>query len=143
MVRVFIENEAGSTVKRHHDEKALTFLYEEAVSRPYPYPYGFVLETSAPDGDNLDCFVITQRPLSSGEIVECTPIGLLEQYDRGVVDHNVLAVLPGETAELDTSLVEPLRDFIHHVFDHSERELTTGRLLGAPEALEAVAAAGD
>ena len=142
-LRIFIENAAGATVKRHHDEKALTFLHEEAVSRSYPYPYGFVIDTTAPDGDNLDCFVLTDQPLESGQIVECQPVGLLEQFDGGVVDHNVLAVLPGEAAALAPDLIETLREFIHHVFDHSERDLTTGRLLGPEEALAAVAAATD
>jgi inorganic pyrophosphatase len=143
MLRVFIENEAGSSVKRHHDEKALTFLYEEAVSRPYPYPYGFVIGTTAPDGDNLDCFVLTKEHLATGQIVECEPIGLLEQFDGGIVDHNVLTILPGESCTLGSDVLEILREFIHHVFDHSDRELTTGSLLGVGAALDAVAASRD
>jgi hypothetical protein len=39
--RVFIENEAGSNRKNHHDEKAMTFQRSEMVSRAYPYPLWF------------------------------------------------------------------------------------------------------
>ena len=143
MLRVFIENPAGAEVKRHHDEKSLVFLYEEEVSRAYPFPYGFVIGTTAPDGDNLDCFVLTRQELSSGRIVECEPVALLEQFDGGEIDHNVLAILPGESVELDGEVIETLREFIHHVFDHSERELTTGRLLDSSAALDAASRYSD
>ena len=100
MFTVFIENEAGSTTKHHHDEKALTLLHTEEVSRPYPYPYGFVLNTTSGDGDNVDCFVLTDKPLKTGETLEVVPVGFLEQFtveDGGPdqVDHNVLAVPVG------------------------------------------------
>ena len=52
MLRVFIENEAGSATKHHHDEKNLVPLFTEEVSRPFPYPYGFVIGTTSGDGDN-------------------------------------------------------------------------------------------
>jgi inorganic pyrophosphatase len=95
-MRVFIENEAGSTTKHHHDEKRLIPLGTEQVARPYPYPYGFVVGTTGGDGDNVDCFVITATPLRTGEMVECSPVALLEQIEDGEVDHNLLAVPAGD-----------------------------------------------
>jgi inorganic pyrophosphatase len=53
--KVFIENEQGSDRKNHHDEKTLTLLRSETVSRAYPYPYGFIIGTANADGDCLDC----------------------------------------------------------------------------------------
>ncbi len=81
-IRVFIENVAGSRLKHHHDEETLTLLAVEPVSGPYPFPYGFVPGTRAPDGDAVDCFVITERPLPTGELVDCEPIALMEQRDK-------------------------------------------------------------
>ena len=40
--------------------------------------------------------------------------------------------------EMEGEVIDTLREFIHHVFDHSERELTTGRLLDSSAALDAV-----
>ena len=71
------------------------------VSAAYPFPYGFVVGTKAGDGDAADCFVLTARNLVSGTATDCEPVGLLEQIEDGEVDHKVLAVLPGETFELD------------------------------------------
>jgi inorganic pyrophosphatase len=117
-VRVFIENEAGSFVKHLHEEKTLKLKGTTRVSRAYPLPYGFVLETSAEDGDNVDCFVLTAKPLRSGEIVDCEPVGLMEQIEDGQVDHKVLAALPGEEVKLDLKTRQSLIEFASHVFDH-------------------------
>lgn len=134
-VKVFIENIAGSDQKHLHDERSLKSRKVVRVSRPYPHPYGFVLDTRSGDGDNLDCFVLTQKPLTTGAIVEVVPIGVLEQYDEGQADHNVLAVLPGERLLIDDATEHRLRDFLAHVFDHlPEKRISVGRLLGKAEA---------
>jgi inorganic pyrophosphatase len=117
-LKVFIENERGSLVKHLHDEKTLERKGTMRVSRPYPYPYGFVLDTNAEDGDNVDCLVITGQSLHTGEIVECEAIGLMEQIEDDEIDHKVLAVLPGEECVLDQETRQTLIEFASHVFDH-------------------------
>ena len=97
-IRVFIENEAGTDVKHHYDEETFEHLGTERVGADYPYPYGFVPGTLAPDGDAADCFVITDRVLRSGDTVVCVPVALLEQTEGGTTDHDVLAVPAGEPA---------------------------------------------
>ena len=128
-MRVLIENEAGSRRKNTYDETSLLWLKADEVSAAYPFPYGFVVDTKAGDGDAADCFVLTARNLASGAIIDCEPVGLLEQVEDGEVDHKVLAVLPGETFEL--SRAEPaLRAFVSGVFAHvPAKRMTIGRLL--------------
>jgi inorganic pyrophosphatase len=135
-IRVFIENTAGSSLKHHHDEATLELLAAEEVSGPYPFPYGFVPRTRAPDGDAVDCFVITQRPLRTGELVDCEPFALMEQTEAGVVDHNVLAVLPGEEVP-DLAVLAPLltRSVERLFTGQPGRETTVGRFLPAEEAI--------
>lgn len=130
MLQVFIENEAGSNLKHHHDEESLAFLRTERVGAAYPFPYGFVPGTRAPDGDCVDCFVVTGRPLRTGELVDCEPFGLMEQTEAGFVDHNVLAVLVGEGPP-DLEAVRPiLTCFVREVFAGLPgREVTVGRFL--------------
>jgi inorganic pyrophosphatase len=117
-VRVFIQNEAGSFIKHSHDEKTLQLKSEAQVSRAYPFPYGFILETTAADGDNVDCFILTKIELRTGQIIECEPIALMEQFEDGQIDHNVLAVLPGEDPKLTSEVKQTLCEFVSHVFDH-------------------------
>jgi inorganic pyrophosphatase len=117
-MKVFIQNEAGSFVKRSHNEKTFELKGETQVSRAYPFPYGFILGTTAQDGGNVDCFVLTGKTLRTGQIVDCEPVGLMEQIEDGQVDHNVLAVLPGEDRLLNSEVKLILTDFVRHVFDH-------------------------
>ena len=130
MIKVFIQNEAGSDQKHLHDEKTLEYKHTVTVSRPFPFPYGFILDTTSEDGDNLDCFVITDSPLKTGMLVECEPIALLEQIEDGEEDHNVLAALPGEAPAIDSAMMDIFREFTSHVFDHvPDKEIAMGRLL--------------
>lgn len=136
MLRVFIENEAGSCVKHHHDEETLAFLRTEQVRAPYPFPYGFVPGTRAPDGDCVDCFVVTDRVLHTGDLVECEPFALMEQTEAGLVDHNILAVPAGEAPPDLGTLLPVLRRFVAEVFAGMPgRETTVGRFLPGEDAL--------
>jgi inorganic pyrophosphatase len=129
-LRVFIENEAGSRTKNLYDQRTLTHLGTVEVSLPYPYPYGFVIGTRSGDGDCVDCFVLTTMVLSSGDTVDCDPIGLLEQVEDGEIDHKVLAAPAGERPVLDDTIVTVLDDFIGGVFAHLPgKRMEIGELL--------------
>src|SRR5215475_944160 len=117
-ISVFIQNQAGSDQKHYHDEKTLEWKRTATVSRPYPFPYGFVIGTTAPDGCNVDCYVITTRQLHTGQIVECEPIGLMEQIEDGAPDHNVLARLVDQPAETTPEVQKALTEHVLTVFRH-------------------------
>jgi len=133
--KVFIENEAGSSRKNHFNERTLMFEREESVACPYPFPYGFIINTLNADGDCLDCFVITDRKLHTAEVVECEAIGLMEQSEDGLSDNNVLARLSDEHRVVTPAVQGLLADFVQHVFRHlPARTVRAGRFLGAAEA---------
>jgi len=144
MIKVYIEVDAGSCEKNLYNEKTLEYKETRRVSRPYPYPYGFILGTSAAEGDNVDCYLITRDSLKPGTIVECEPIGLLEQDEDGEVDHKVLAVLPGQDVEIGQELLQELRDFIHAVFaQYPDMVVRVGRMLPREAALHHIQACRD
>src|SRR5687768_16249076 len=141
MIKVCIEVEAGSCDKHLYNEKTLEYKGTRRVSRPYPYPYGFILGPSGADGDNLDCYLITNQSLRSGTIVECEPIGLMEQDEDGEVDHKVLAVIPGLAVEVGEGLLQELRDFIYAVFAQCPDVcVRVGRILPREAALDHIQA---
>ena len=116
MIQVLIQVEAGSCEKRFYDESTLEYRETRPVARPYPYPYGFIIGTSAADGDCVDCYLITHDALKAGTIVECEPVALLHQVEDGEVDHKVLAAIPGQDIALGQELLQELRDFMEAIF---------------------------
>ena len=134
-IYVFVQNEAGSSQKNYHNEKTRTWLYSVEVSHPYPYPYGFIVGTTASDGGNVDCFVITSRAVAANEIVECEPIGLMQQFEDGVVDHNVLARPVGDQTEINQETRAALTEHVTECFRHmTQKEMTVGQFLPAAAA---------
>jgi len=144
MIKVCIEVEAGSCEKNLYNEKTLEYKETRRVSRPYPYPYGFIIGTRAAEGDNVDCYLITRDSLKPGTIVECEPIGLLEQDEDGEVDHKVLAAIPGQDVEIGQELLQELRDFIRAVFaQFPDVCVRVGRILPREAALHHIQACRD
>lgn len=146
-MKVFIENESKSRVKNIFNEKTFEFIKTMPVSREYPFPYGFVLNTTAEDGDNVDAFVLTNKKLKSGQIVDCEPIGLMEQFEQSwdskklnveEVDHNVLMIIKGEEKININAVYENLlSEFVKHVFDNIQLNKTRiGRFLGKEDAIK-------
>jgi inorganic pyrophosphatase len=135
-IEVFVENEAHCNIKNSFDEKSLEYRGSQKVALPYPFPYGFLLNTTSLDGDNVDCYILTDQFIKRGQIVACEPVGMLEQLEDGKVDHNILACLRGESAEVSDSVKRILTDFISHIFDHIEnKSVEIGAFLGKREAI--------
>jgi inorganic pyrophosphatase len=132
LLKAFIQNEAGSKIKNRHNEKTLEYLGAVELSESYPFPYGFILETTTEDGDNVDCFVFTQKEMGSNTIVECSVIGLLELYENGEKDHKVIAVLPGE----HSSAIEAGLDSIHRFYENLSKQFNVGEFLPVSAALD-------
>ena len=136
-MKVFIESQAGSDQKNLYNEKTLEYKKTVAVSRKYPFPYGFILGTTSGDGDNLDCFVITEQELKTGQVVECEPIGIMEQIEDEKEDHNILAKVYGDEAVIDDEIKSKLTEFVSHVFDHLVGKVVkVGQFLGKDEAVK-------
>ena len=136
MIKVLIQVAGGSSDRHIYDERTLEFKGTRQGSLPYIYPYGFILETRAEDGDSVDCYIITHESLEAGTIVECEPIGLLEQDEDGEIDHKVLASLPNQHMEVTQELAQEMREFIHLLFSvYPDMHVTVGNILSREETL--------
>ena len=116
--QVFIENPAGTNVKHTFNEKTLEPIKTEIVAANYPFPYGFILNTTSGDGDNVDCFVITGRELKTGDIVDCKAAGLIVQIEDGEVDNKILGTICGEEIPVWEEHITMVREFAQQVFAH-------------------------
>jgi inorganic pyrophosphatase len=84
----------------------------------------------------VDCYIITHDNLQAGSIVECEPIGLLEQDEDGEIDHKVLASMPNQQVEVGRELLQEMQDFIYLIFaGHPDMHVTVGDILPREEAL--------
>ncbi|GAO04019.1 inorganic diphosphatase [Anaeromyxobacter sp. PSR-1] len=98
-LRVVVESPRGATLKLKYDAE----LGVVTVSRPlplglaYPYDWGFVPGTRAPDGDPVDALVYWDAVSFPGVVVPCRPVGVvrLEQDSKSngrVRNDRILAV---------------------------------------------------
>ncbi len=118
----FIEIPKGGHVKYELDKDTGMLIADRVMSTStqYPWSYGFIPRTLAPDHDPLDVLVICIEPLVSNSLVECRPIGIMRMKDGGEQDDKVIAVFPkdpmfGNIREF-TELPKHIFDEITHFF---------------------------
>jgi inorganic pyrophosphatase len=134
-VRVLVEAQAGSNVRLVYDEATLKVSTSRRLPVAYPFNYGFIIGTLNDDGDAVDCYVITTDPIRAGSQVEVQPVGLLEQFEDGELDHKILAVPANAPLDLGPGVRDRLERLIRHVFEsYPAVSVKLGRLLGPDEA---------
>lgn len=78
----------------------------------------------------MDCYIITDTKFEVGSIVECEPVGVLEQFDVDGEDHNILAVVSGEQREVDKNVKKKILEFHEHFYDDRPE-----KILGAEQVI--------
>jgi inorganic pyrophosphatase len=138
-MKVFIE-QSGENFKKNIFNKE-TGAYERTVDFhiTYPYAYGYVKNTRAPDGDELDCYVITDKKIEPCSIVECEPIGIVEYFEDEQPDHKILVCLKGEGLVVSDEVKKKLLDFNARYYEgQPDRNTRVGSFLGKEEALKEI-----
>ena len=91
-VHAVVETPRGSRAKLSFDGKLGAFtLSKPLLARlTYPYDWGFIPSTRAPDGDPLDALIIHDAATYPGLVLCCVPIGILEveQVEDGKKERN-------------------------------------------------------
>ncbi len=116
----------GEPVKYEVDKPSGAMFVDRFLSTAMRYPcnYGYVPATLSADGDPVDVLVLTPRPLISGSVICCRPVGVLEMEDEAGDDAKLLAV----PIDKLTSLYRDIKTFrdlpqetleqISHFFEH-------------------------
>lgn len=85
----------------------------------WPYDYGFVPQTLAPDGDAVDILVVTDDGLFPGCLVESRLIGAILQTEDGIENDRLIAVpTPSPGAPLRTDAYVDIADIPKRDLDH-------------------------
>lgn len=69
---------------------------DRLVTIPYPAAYGFVPGTLEKDGDPLDIFVLSKKPLKTLDLVDVKLLGLFKCTDQDLEDNKLLAIVENE-----------------------------------------------
>lgn len=65
---------------------------DRTVYIPYPRSYGFIDNTLAEDGDELDAILLDNVDLHPGIKVEVVPVGILWMDDNGIIDNKIIVM---------------------------------------------------
>lgn len=139
----FIEISKGSKMKYEIDEETGLVAVDRILytSTQYPWNYGLIPRTVAPDGDPLDVLVISSEPIVSGALAKCRPIGIMRMDDSGDQDDKVFCVMPKDPmfngitdiAQLPKHLGEEVQHFFN-VYKQLEGKKTQTGAIEGPEA---------
>lgn len=91
---VIVEIPKGSRNKYEYDAEKGRIRYDRMIfsSMHYPNDYGFVPETLALDGDELDVLVLVSEPTFPGCLIEVRAVGILNMTDEKGPDAKVICV---------------------------------------------------
>jgi inorganic pyrophosphatase len=94
-ISVYIEIEKHTNVKYEYCNVSQKLVVDRILPYPYFYPqaYGFIPNTLAPDNDELDVLIITDKHLKNDDIYMVYIIGVLCMADEKGEDNKVLCVL--------------------------------------------------
>ena len=94
-VSVYIEIEKFSNQKYEFNKKTNMLELDRVLPYPYfyPYAYGFIPNTLAQDGDELDALIITNKQLKNNSHYEAYIIGVLVMEDEKGMDEKILCIL--------------------------------------------------
>jgi inorganic pyrophosphatase len=91
-INVIIETPKGSRNKYAFDPTAGVIALSRILPLGihFPFDFGFIPQTTAPDGDPLDALVMFDDPVFPGCLVECRPLGVIEaeQTESGETTRN-------------------------------------------------------
>ena len=119
-----VESPRGSGVKFKYDFERDAFVFQRAlpVGIAYPFDWGFIAGTQAPDGDPLDAMLIHDAPSWPGVLIPARALGILrvtQKGARGRREHNDRVIAVPTTADryADMAAVpKRLRDELERFF---------------------------
>jgi inorganic pyrophosphatase len=80
LIQVIIETPKGSRNKFAYDEQQNIFIVKKVLpaGMSFPYDFGFLPRTQAPDGDPIDVLLLMDEPAFPGIAVRARLIGIIQ-----------------------------------------------------------------
>ncbi len=139
LVNVIVETPRGSRNKFAYDEKLGIIRLKKVLpaGMEFPYDFGFVPSTQAPDGDPVDVLLLMDESAHPGTLMRCRLIGVIEgeQSEDGKKERNdrLLAVSElsmqyahvKDVSDLNKKILKSLQDFFvnYHALEKVDFEV--------------------
>ena len=119
----------------------------------WPYDYGFIPQTLAPDKDPVDILVVNRDGLFSGCLIQARVIGAIREAKDGIENDRLIAVplpSPGtplatdaytEISDLPKELLEGITGFLVRYSSDEGHAIKIRAVVGAGEAMKTIASA--
>jgi inorganic pyrophosphatase len=125
-IRVYIEIEKGSDIKYELNKQTNKLEVDRILMSPfvYPYSYGFIPNTLALDGDDLDILIITDEILPNDSFYNVYIIGVLIMEDEKGMDEKVLCVLEEDYENINDiyNLDSEIKNNIFYFFENYKKQ---------------------
>ncbi len=132
VVPVVVEIPKGSRNKYEYDPESGRIKLDRVLfsSVHYPADYGYIEDTLAEDGDEVDVLVLIEEPTFPGCLIEAKPVGYLEMHDDKGEDNKILAV---PLQDPRWGEVRDLREISPHLLEEIENFFLTYKKLESKE----------
>lgn len=129
-----IEISKNSNLKYEYDEKTNTLMLDRVLpnSNSFPYNYGYIPNTLAPDGDAVDIILLSSHQLQPGCMVKIRVVGGIETIDENGKDDKILTVLECEVDKENSHIndiidvpnykIEQINYFLTHYKDNDNKK---------------------
>ena len=102
-IHVVVETPRFARAKFKYEPNLGVFMLSRSLTLglSYPFDWGFVPSTVAPDGDPIDALVLHNVTTSPGMVLRCRPIGILDvsqTENRKTIRNDRLMVVPSDSA---------------------------------------------
>lgn len=135
-MKVFIEQTCEANKKNVFSKETGEYIKTIDFHLTYPYAYGYIIDTLASDGDELDCYIITEKKFVHSSVIDCEPIGMVEYFEDGQEDHKIFVVPEGEDGVVTDEVKKTLLEFDARYFEGKPSKNTrVGDFLGKDDAL--------
>jgi len=128
-MKVIIEISKNSNLKYEYDELTNQLVLDRVLrnTNSFPYNYGFIPKTLAPDGDPIDILLLSSHSLVPGCGVNIRILGGIETHDEKGQDDKIVCVLDSkidteydhikDIDELPESEMKQILYFLNHYKD--------------------------
>ena len=146
-MEVFIEIPKNSNIKYEYDKESDKIFVDRVIhnTNTYPYNYGFIPNTLAPDNDPIDVILISDHIYIPGCTIKCKVIGGIYTSDENGQDDKIFcvpidkidpkSVYINNISDINDYTISNIKYFLNHYKDNENKKVIIGDIYNKEDAL--------